>query len=275
MPELNKLQLQYNGFLNTGQLLFTPFEFPFSNFQLKNFSKTLPHNFRMPENIRLGQRMEVFMSAALTNEDYAIHSKNLQIIANKQTLGELDFILEDPNQKKMIHLEMVYKFYFYRPEIAGDWRAKLIGPNAKDQLVYKLDKLVQHQFPILKNTNTQLYLKDLNLINRKIDQQVYFKAQIFTPFEFQLEQGDSQIQNCIAGNYFTQEQLSFFSNKECTFYIPPKNDWVSKPSETEEFLQYRNFYKKISAVLEEQRACMFWVKDCNTKVCNRHFATWW
>ncbi|MFI8379686.1 DUF1853 family protein [Leeuwenhoekiella sp. NPDC079379] len=274
-PEPKKLQLQYTGFLNTEQLIFAPFEFPFLNFQLKNFSDTLPDDFVMPQNIRLGQRMEVFMSAALKNEHYTIRAKNLQIIANKRTLGELDFILEDHKEKKLIHLEMVYKFYFYRPEIEGDWRAKLIGPNAKDQLIFKLNKLSQHQFPILKNRNTQLYLKDLRLLDRYIEQQIYFKAQIFVPFKFTTDQVISKFQNCVAGIYFRREQLDFFLNSEYTYYIPPKNDWVSKPSEFEEFLPYRSFYKKISAALEEQRSCMFWVKDCNTKVCKRHFATWW
>jgi len=77
------------------------------------------------------------MEAALTANDYTILAKNLQIIAEKKTLGELDFIVEAP-ANEFIHIEMVYKFYLYDPDRKGSWIEKLVGPNLKDHLSFKV-----------------------------------------------------------------------------------------------------------------------------------------
>ena len=269
------LQLQYTGFLTTEQLLFSAAEFPFTNFKMEDSPPILPYGFDIPQNIRLGQRMEVFMAAALSNTRYNLKAKNLQIIAEKQTLGELDFIIENHISKEIIHLEMVYKFYFYRPEIKGSWIDKLVGPNAKDKLRYKLDKLKDHQFPILNTSETKGYLEKLDLSKVRIKQKICFKAQIFVPLGFQITNEIGSVKKCLKGNYFTLRQLEFLEKEPYRYYIPPKNDWVSEPNNVTINLSYLEFYQKISAALKEQRSCMFWILDCNSKLSKRHFATWW
>ncbi|RXG17599.1 hypothetical protein DSM03_102476 [Leeuwenhoekiella aestuarii] len=271
---ISSLQQQYIGFLNTPQLLFNPDEFPYSNFQLTEVKENLPKDFKMPDSIRLGQRMEVLMEAALSSHRYQILSKNLQVIAKKQTLGELDFIVKDLTLKKTIHLEMVYKFYFYRPELTGSWIDKLIGPNAKDALRFKLNKLKSHQFPILYRTETANYLKTLDLKAEKLLQQMSFKAQIYLPLNHKINEVKIS-KDPIQGFYFRLEELKFFNKTDFSFYIPSKNDWVSAPIlKTTQTDRFSVFYKKINAALKEQRSCMFWVFESDTKV-QRHFATWW
>ena len=114
--------------------------FPFSNFELKGSNRVLPTAFTISNTLRFGHRMEYFMEAALRANDYTILAKNLQIIAEKRTLGELDFIVETPDNLH-IHIEMVYKFYLYDPDRKGSWIEKLVGPNLKDNLSFKVKKL--------------------------------------------------------------------------------------------------------------------------------------
>ncbi|RXG24100.1 DUF1853 family protein [Leeuwenhoekiella marinoflava] len=271
---ISSLQQQYIGFLNTPQLQLFAEDFPYSNFRLTEVLEKLPVDFIMPDSIRLGQRMEMFMQAALSSDRYQISSKNLQIITKKQTLGELDFILNDLVLKKIIHLEMVYKFYFYRPELSGSWIDKLIGPNAKDKLRFKLNKMSSHQFPILYRPETAIYLNNLNLKAEDLIQQISFKAQVYFPFNQKIyDSGISEDQ--IQGFYFKLEELEFFNKNDFTFYIPNKNDWVSSPIfKTTKTDNFSVFIKKISAVLEEQRSYMFWVFESDSKF-KRHFATYW
>ena len=276
MIELNahtRLQNQYIGFLNTPILQFDASDMPYEVFKLDKYSYDLPSHFIMPHPIRLGQRMEVFMAEALLQE-YEILAKNVQIISNKRTLGELDFLLKDKRSEKIIHLEMVYKFYFYRPELKGNWIARLQGPNAKDHLQLKLNKLKSHQFPLLYQTETINYLEEFNLHKQPIKQQLLFKAQIFIPYNYQLQHCEPY-KNPISGFYFEFEQLDLLNNKDLLFYIPIKNDWVAKPIETDTFFGFKTFKQKISAVLKEQRSSLFWILNTQDGKIYNHFASWW
>ncbi|MEZ7495683.1 DUF1853 family protein [Leeuwenhoekiella aequorea] len=275
IKETKILQEQFTGFLKTGQLHFNEALLPYSSFSLEPINETLSQDFVMPENIRLGQRMEIFMVNALKKSSYNILAKNLQLIKDKTTLGELDFILKEKESLAVVHLEMVYKFYLYRPEISGFWWDKLIGPNAKDQLTYKLDKLKQQQFPIALKSYSKLILEEVIGEFKEIQQQLCFKAQIYIPVNFTNTSETESFRKCIAGTYYLIDELNLLDIKYLRFYIPVKNDWVRMPIENEITLIYKDFYKKMSAALEEQRSYMFWVKDYNSTLVTRHFVTWW
>lgn len=275
IKETKILQEQFTGFLKTGQLHFNEALLPYSTFNLKPVNETLSQDSVMPENIRLGQRMEVFMEDALKHSSYNILAKNLQLIKDKTTLGELDFILKEKESLAIVHLEMVYKFYLYRPEISGFWWDKLIGPNAKDQLTYKLDKLKQQQFPIALKSYSKLILEEVIGEFKEIKQQLCFKAQIYLPVNFTNTPETESFRECIAGIYYLIDELNLLDIESLRFYIPVKNDWVRMPDENEITLYYKDFYKKMSAALEEQRSYMFWVKDYNSTLVSRHFVTWW
>lgn len=269
------LQEQFTGFLKTGQLHLNEELLPYSSLSLEPINETLSQDFVMPENIRLGQRMEVFMEDALKKSSYDILAKNLQLIKDKTTLGELDFILKNKKSLAVVHLEMVYKFYLYRPEISGFWWDKLIGPNAKDQLTYKLDKLKQQQFPIALKSYSKLILEEVIGEFEELKQQLCFKAQIYIPINFTNAQETESFRECIAGTYYLIDELNLLDIESLRFYIPVKNDWVRMPDDNEVTLDYNDFYKKISAALKEQRSYMFWVKDYNSILVTRHFVTWW
>lgn len=74
---------------------------------------------------------------------------NLPVRDGGRTLGEFDILYWCRQRQRHFHLELAVKFYLgYREhtttETASD-RAEWLGPNARDRLDLKIDKLLQHQ----------------------------------------------------------------------------------------------------------------------------------
>lgn len=72
---------------------------------------------------------------------------NYQLIHEKQTIGEVDYIIKWEN--RLIHIELAVKYYLAL-EPTED-RKRWVGSNGKDCLYDKLDKVKNHQLPLAKN----------------------------------------------------------------------------------------------------------------------------
>ena len=175
------IQLQYEGFLNTPLLWQSDTVFELKQLDLSK-EKSTPFNNSIAKNLRLGKRVERFISHQLQQySSIKILAENIQIQNGKTTVGEIDFIIQQNNIP--IHLEVVYKFYLYDESVGETELAHWIGPNRKDSLVEKLTKLKEKQLPLVYKEQTIPLLKSLNLNSENIQQQVYFKAQLFVPFQ--------------------------------------------------------------------------------------------
>ncbi|WP_415859547.1 DUF1853 family protein [Aureibaculum sp. 2210JD6-5] len=113
-----------------------------------------------------------------------ILTENIQVQHDKRTVGELDCILIKDNTP--IHLEIIYKFYLYDNSVGSSEIEHWIGPNRNDTLLKKLTKLKEKQLPLLYSEHTKPILDDFNLNPKIINQLVYFKAQLFTPYNILL-----------------------------------------------------------------------------------------
>ena len=68
----------------------------------------------IPERLMLGKRAERYFSEWIKQSDsYELIAENIQIIENKQTLGEFDFITRRLLDNQLIHIELIYKFYLF------------------------------------------------------------------------------------------------------------------------------------------------------------------
>ena len=148
----------------------------------------------------------------------------------------------------------IYKFYL----------------NIKDQ-EEKLKKLSEKQLPLLYSKSCEPYLENLGLKASEIDQQVYFKAQLFIPL------GEKIIlktlnQDCISGFYIKKEQRAQFS--ESKFYIPKKIDWIIAPHTQVDWLNYLEFTTVSNTILERKFSPIFWLKQPNG-ILNKCFLVWW
>ncbi|MGC1633732.1 MAG: DUF1853 family protein, partial [Gelidibacter sp.] len=155
----DNLQRNFEGYLNSS-LLWRGAEV--YDLQQCFLESSIPQPFTkiMTEQLRLGKLVERFVFHQLVEDrSRKILAQNVQIQAHNRTLGELDALLMTPNGP--IHLEIIYKFYLYDPNEGKDELSHWIGPNRKDSLLQKLDKLKNKQLPLLYHPETHFLLNDL------------------------------------------------------------------------------------------------------------------
>ncbi|MFY0630850.1 MAG: DUF1853 family protein [Flavobacteriaceae bacterium] len=266
---MNITQQRFEGFLNTPVLWKSNAVHNMTQFEIEQ--QPLSFNMEIDVKQRLGKYIERFVSYQLSHNDtIELISENVQISKDKITLGELDCILL--KDKKTIHLEVIYKFYLFDNSVGSDSLEHWIGPNRKDSLVEKLDKLQKKQLPLLYSEECQAYLQSIHLDAKDIAQQVYFKAQLFVPFSMDSEINGSINSDCVAGFYINTSELSQF--KDAKFYIPSKKDWLIVPHTNVDWLGYTDFTTESNEYLLREFSPLCWMK-LNTGELKKFFLTWW
>lgn len=270
MHQKNKdLQKRYDGFLQTQSLWKNDIVYHLKQFEITAKSKKI--DTVIDEKLRLGKYIERFVSFQISKEkDCNILLENIQIQEDKRTLGELDCILK--RNDFTIHLEIVYKFYLYDNTIGNNEIEHFIGPNRKDSLIEKLTKLKEKQLPLLYSNTCSTYLKKQKIETNIIKQQVYFKAQLFLPLNNKNIKLTTLNNDCIVGFYLNTKELKDFIN--CKFYNPNKKDWLIKPHDNVEWINYNNFKSLTKNYLERKFSPLFWVKQQNGEIL-KCFLVWW
>jgi hypothetical protein len=115
-------------------------------------------------------------------------------------------------------------------------------------------------------------LQSIDLNAKDIQQQVYFKAQLFVPFRMKKEIQSSINTDCIVGYYFKPHELVQF--KDAKFYIPTKKDWLMIPHTNVDWLLYDEFLTESSTYLQRQFSPLCWIKK-NTGELKKIFLVWW
>lgn len=260
---------RFNGFHNT------PFLWEGSLEGLLMFKKTDLKISGYPKinvdaHIRLGKLVEQFVLFELGQDDSInVLKSNLQVFDKGTTVGELDCLLTQLASN--IHLEIAYKFYLYDPLIP-DELDRWIGPNRKDGLVQKLKKLKERQLPLLHHQDTVRVLEELKLIPDSFAQQLYFKAQLFVPFDRKGSVLPLVNNECIRGHYIRSRDLNHFSHN--TFHIPSKLDWLVEPHSDVSWLSYEGFKKAVSKMLDAHQSPLCWMKSPEGKL-EKMFVVWW
>ncbi|MCM8569988.1 DUF1853 family protein [Gramella jeungdoensis] len=272
------LKAQFTGFCSTPSILpkdritdFPSFDFPDVQVteRLQNDLEKIEH----PRNSVLGKRMESFFKLAIKHsERYRLIDSNIQIVHNKQTLGELDFLVYDELKIKPLHVELVYKLYIYDEQLSPGIN-RWIGPNRRDSFSQKLDKLNTRQFPILYKPETGIYLKELGIKPEGIEQQLCFKAKLFTPNELQLTKASEINPECHEGEWYRFSEFLNFEWEENLFFSPPKRFWSAVPESNKEWFSHSEIIKTIEAFFEKQKSPLIWMK---TKTGYKSFfVVWW
>jgi hypothetical protein len=264
-----QIQQHFDGFLQTPSLWENNAVFELNQFTIEQ--KSLPINALIDAKLRLGKYIERFVSFQLQHEkSMQLLAENTQIKKDKITIGEIDYLLI--KDEKPIHLEVIYKFYLYDASVGNTEIGHLIGPNRKDSLVEKLDKLQYKQLPLLYSKECEAYLKTLDLNALEIEQQVYFKAQLFVPYVKKEMQLKTLNQNCISGFYIYKYDIEQFLT--CKFHIPTKKDWLIVPHPNVNWANFNVFKHELNTYFLSEFSPMVWVKHPSGEI-EKIFFVWW
>ncbi|MFD1293668.1 DUF1853 family protein [Lutibacter holmesii] len=264
------IQLQYEGFLKTPLLWKNNTVFELQQFEVTS-KETQQFNKHKKTEIRLGKRVEQFTFFTFQQDkSIKIVSENLQIQDGKRTVGEIDCLLL--KQEQPFHIEIVYKFYLYDKTVGTTEIEHWIGPNRRDSFHQKLTKLKQKQLPLLQSKYTNQYLERLKLPSESIEQNVFFKAQLFVPLATIGTTFPKINNNCIYGFYIFYSEIEKFKN--CKFYIPTKVDWLKEVQTNCNWLNYETFKERILVFLNSKSAPLCWLKEPNGNF-QKFFVVWW
>ncbi|GHA31584.1 hypothetical protein GCM10007103_11540 [Salinimicrobium marinum] len=267
---------QFSGFLKTPPLWLNTetFQFPQLLLKEKELSETFPEP-NIFSNLVLGKRIERFFRIYLQyfSEEEEVLAENVQIFADKITLGELDFILKNKNSGKVSHIEVVYKFYIYDPSFENELE-RWIGPNRRDSLIKKIIRLETRQFPLLFQKEAQPLLRELQIEPENIDQKVLFKANLFVPCEI-LDQHFPGINNeCVQGFWIKASEFNEAAFGKYRFFSPTKPDWPVLPENNTTWHSFSEIRVQVDGFLKKERSPLLWMKK-NDRIYTRFFIVWW
>lgn len=156
-----------------------------------------PALLREPPQRRLGFYFERLYEVMLSDLlGWEILLKNAQIQSNGHTLGELDFIVRNTTDNRIEHHEIAIKYYLGVPN-GGD-ESLWYGPNAKDRLDIKSDRLINHQSTRTQQPET-LELLSRHGINGPITPRIFMPGYLFYPLATALEAPATTPQNHLRG----------------------------------------------------------------------------
>lgn len=247
-------------------------QFQLSNFDFSHLSSTdqsleLPN---IPVDTVLGKRAEYFFRFCVEqSSNYELLAANEQIFRGKETLGELDYILKDLRRNKILHVELVYKFYIYEyvrtfsspflDQAENQELSHYLGPNRRDYFIKKFDYLVSRQLPLLHKPETQQRLKELGISVDNIEQQVCFLAHVFIPRELWRHRFPYLNKRCIVG-YYLDEFAFAKAETDNIYFLPEKKEWKIKPQPLEQPYSYEEIAPLVQESLKRGFAPMLWMQ---------------
>ncbi|WP_251358311.1 DUF1853 family protein [Kangiella sp. TOML190] len=140
-------------------------------------------NFEFEKTHRLGIYFEqLWFNLLTTSSSIESLEQNLQIIIDKQTLGEFDSIIKYQNQ--IIHCELAVKFYLNIGigSSLSDW----VGPNLKDRFDNKYQRLFQHQLQLSEQPAVKPWLSGKGIIVN--EKRLLTRGRLFYPWTSFVEQ---------------------------------------------------------------------------------------
>ena len=142
--------------------------------QLSVLNEQQIQRFQRLKSRRLGIYFELLWLCLIENSSrYTNILNNQQIIDNKKTLGEFDFILQDHKQDQSIHLEVAIKFYLNTSHLFDNLSSTLQarsqqerfwrGPNSADSLAKKYNHLINKQLKLAQHKAAETLLIEKNI----------------------------------------------------------------------------------------------------------------
>lgn len=241
------------------------------SFELSKLNLPNVLEFQLPDNIRLGHLAEKIVSELIkSSTNYDVLYENIQVIEAKKTIGEIDFIIEELITKRLIHMELAYKFYLFDPSISSEPINNWIGPNRNDSLIKKLEKLKGKQFPLLSHECAKSKFAALKI--DEASQALCFLVSLFIPYEYKAN-FSPVYKKAIKGYYLNFKTFTNLHNSSKTYHLPPKKQWGMEPSENETWTDFTGVERSIDMSMEQKQAPLCWQKHKDSYLA--FFIVWW
>lgn len=128
---------------------------------------------------KVGVYFEALMGFWLDrHSEMTVLGHNPQVQDQGRTLGAFDFLLRDA-QGRYEHWELAVKFYLQQRRSA-EWTA-WVGPNQRDRLDLKLNRMRDHQLPLAHTAPGKVCLANLG-VPALNTQRAVLKGTLFTPW---------------------------------------------------------------------------------------------
>lgn len=240
-------------------------------FELSELNLANKQEFDLPTNIRLGHLAEKVVAGLIrSSSNYDLLYENVQVIEEKQTIGEIDFIVEENTAKELIHMELAYKFYLYDPSISPVPLNNWIGPNRNDSLQEKLEKLKTKQFPLLYHEASKSRLNVIAI--DEIGQKLCLLVSLYIPYEYK---GNFKpaYEKAVKGYYINLKQVIALDDVDKAYHLPPKKEWGIDPAENEIWADFKAIEKQLKTIIKEKQAPLCWQKHEGSYL--EFFIVWW
>lgn len=257
-------------FLNAPDLKINSEKYPFTDFEFLD-EKIAESEFIFPKNAVLGMQAEACFEAYLKqSKNFELLAANLQIHGEKETLGELDYIVENLKTNQVVHIELACKFYLFDENAGASEEEKWIGPNRKDRLFDKLEKVKLKQFPLLYKDETIEKLQTLGIEVPTL-QELCLKAFLFLPKKMSAEIFPKPFQDCIVGYYL--KPTDFEEDETALYAIPSKKEWLLPTDKLTTWHTLSEIKPLIETQLKIKKAPLIY-KKTPYKI-ERFFIVWW
>ena len=243
-----------------------------SNFELSDLGVSTINKASI-ENLRLGKQIERWVSLAINESaKFELLYENIQVFDGKITIGEFDFIFKNNTTNQIHHLELVYKFYLYKPVVNTTEINKWIGPNLKDSLSKKIDRLKIKQFPLLFKPQTKLALPTINV--NKAEQNLCFMAHLFVPYSKEKILYKDISNEAIIGYWYPKVDFLNKFKKDFLFHLPTKTNWGLNPSTNSNWFNFDSIVNQIEESHARAFSPLCWVKSDKGEF-SQCFIVWW
>jgi hypothetical protein len=105
----------------------------------------------------------------------------------------------------------------------------------------------------------------------EVKQAVCFKAQLFVPYQREVEFKELNAA-CANGFYVQLSEIKQFT--DCKFYIPTKINWLLEVQMQVKWLNYNQFLETITIITNQKTSPLCWIKFPNGNI-QKFFVVWW
>jgi len=202
-------------------------------------SETLPKQLSAPRPY-VGDYFENLIAFWLKNRKGIEQFNQRQtVFENKRTLGEFDFLFHHTQLQKSFHWEVAIKYYLYY-ESGGD--AIFYGPNSRDRLSIKVDKMFNQQILLSKQLAAKCIIEQYPT---PICPQILLKGYLFYP-SHKLNSDKFNIPDYISSSHlrgwwsYANDPVIPKHHVDSQWFILNKPHWLAIPRQPKSLLDYNS-----------------------------------